>query len=63
MRARSLGANSVEMTVNTVDISTPAPSPWRPRKTMSWVMSWARPHRADVRTKKAAPPSRNQRRP
>ena len=63
IRPRSAGGKIGEMTVKTVDVRTPPPSPCRPRKTISWVMSWARPHSAEASMKNAVPPSRNSLRP
>ena len=48
MRARWAGGSIRQMTAKTVDVSTPPPMPCRPRSTISWVMSWARPHSAVV---------------
>ena len=63
MRPRSAGGKICEMTVKTVEVSTPPARPCNPRKTMSWVMSWLRPHRAEVSTNIAELPSKKNLRP
>ena len=63
MRPRSAGGKICEMTVKTVEVSTPPARPCAPRKTISWVISWLTPHSADVNTNSAEPPSRNILRP
>ncbi len=44
---RSWGVNRSPMTARLMGNSAPAPSPWMPRKMMSWVMFWLRPDSAE----------------
>ena len=37
--------------------------PWSPRKTISWVMSWLRPHSAELNTNMIELPSKKNLRP
>ncbi len=63
MRPRSAGGKICEITVKTVDVSTPPATPCRPRNTMSWVMSWLRPHKAEVNTNMTELPIKKNLRP
>ena len=62
-RPRCSGGKRSPITVKTVAKSTPPKTPWMPRKTISCVMSWERPHSADARTNPTMPRSRNGLRP
>ncbi len=44
---RSAGVNRSPMTARATGKSEPAPTPWMPRKMMSWAMVWLRPDSAE----------------
>ncbi len=58
--ARSAGEKRSAMTANAVPVRIPPPMPWKPRKRISWVMSWDTPQRAEP-ARKAMMPVRNTR--
>ena len=43
------------MTASEIGKIAPAPSPWRPRKTMSCHISWLRPQSSEPRRKRLTP--------
>ena len=62
-RPRWAGGKRSAITTKAMACMTPAPIPWKPRKTISWVIDWLAPQRAEPARNMTMPPMKNHLRP